>query len=345
VSNVVRFPLATAQRHSGLEIIVEPPHGSHAVQFYEDEAFLFDTAARFVNAGLKAGEPALVVTTKAHRRGIVQRLDRELLEQAQRSGRLSFVDARHLLSTLMIGGLPDPVRFRGSMERVLGQLSAGSPPQLRVRIFGEMVDLLWKDGNVEGALALERLWNEAGSRHSFSLLCAYAMSNFGRECDTAPFTDVCDGHSHVLPTERFLRLDDAAAQLRELSALEQRAELLEGEVARRGQVERALREALRERTRTEMELRASLEREQRARARGDERGLQVARHALRPRSARAAAHDLDDGAPDDHAARALVREPASARARARERSAHAAHDRAAPGFDRGSALGGYRGVP
>ncbi len=32
-----------------------------------------------------------------------------------------------------------------------------------VRAYGEMVDLLWKDGNVDGAVQLEALWNELGT--------------------------------------------------------------------------------------------------------------------------------------------------------------------------------------
>jgi signal transduction histidine kinase len=272
------------QRHAGTDFFAEPPLGAHAVQFYDDEAFLFDTVARFVAAGLKAREPVLVVTTKAHKRGIIRRLDGQAMQDAQESGLLTFVDARHLLSRLMLGGMPDPVRFRGSLERLLAPMSEQSG--VRIRIFGEMVDLLWKDGNPQAAARLEELWNEAGKAHSFSLVCAYAMGNFGREGDAMPFGDLCSGHSHVLPTEHFSRLDDGEAQLRQISALEQRAEALKSESLRGRQLERALRDALRERTRVELELRVSLEREQRSRVAAE------ANEAFRQAFAGRFGHDL-----------------------------------------------------
>jgi hypothetical protein len=42
-----------------------------------------------------------------------------------------------------------------------------------VRAFGEEVALLWSQGNVPGAIALESLWNDVVDHQRFSLLCAY----------------------------------------------------------------------------------------------------------------------------------------------------------------------------
>ena len=46
----------------------------------------------------------------------------------------------------------------------------------RVRCFGEMVGLLWDQGNIEGALELESMWNDLAEHHDFALFCGYAMS-------------------------------------------------------------------------------------------------------------------------------------------------------------------------
>lgn len=266
----MQFPRAAgAQRLWGSELFAEPPLGMHAVQFYDDEAFLFATVARFIAAGLNAGEPVVIITTKVHKRGILQYLEGQGTRHGANEGRLLFVDARHLLSRLMLGGMPDPVRLKAGMVRLFSQASEGLAPGARVRVFGEMADLLWKDGNPAAALRLEELWNEASERHSFSVVCAYAIRNFARESDSAPFTALCNGHSHVLPTERFAGLGEGDPRLCEISVLEQRAEALKGESARNQQLERALRDALKERARVEVELRASLEREQRARAASD----------------------------------------------------------------------------
>src|SRR6185312_10486958 len=52
---------------------------------------------------------------------------------------------------------------------------------LRIHAFGEMVALLWADGNRDGAIRLEELWNELGERRRFALFCAYPIADFGEE--------------------------------------------------------------------------------------------------------------------------------------------------------------------
>ena len=108
-----------------------------------------------------------------------------------------------------------------------------------------MVDVLWTRGDSKAAIRLEELWNEAQHEHSFTLLCAYVMGNFYREGDPEKFMEVCRTHSHVVPTEKFARLDDANARLREISLLQQRARSLEHEIHHRRELEAALRSALR----------------------------------------------------------------------------------------------------
>ncbi len=57
-------------------------------------------------------------------------------------------------------------------------MSAGSG---RVRVFGEMVELLLRDDNPEAAILLEELWNDSVRRHPITLLCAYLMGSFYKE--------------------------------------------------------------------------------------------------------------------------------------------------------------------
>jgi signal transduction histidine kinase len=122
--------------------------------------------------------------------------------------------------------------------------TAGNSASGHFFAYGEMVDLLWRAGKAEAAIALEELWNEIGNDYSFSLLCAYVMDNFNTERDARGFAEVCRTHSRVVPTERYLALQDSDARLREISALQQRARALESEVAHRKQVEKELREAV-----------------------------------------------------------------------------------------------------
>ena len=169
-----------------------------------------------------------------------------------------------MLSEVMVGALPDPVRFRATVTPVLARAAASSEGK-RVRAFGEAVDVLWHEGKSEAAIRLEELWNEQMQSEAMVLLCSYSMANFCREVDTHGFREVCRHHQHVVPAEHYLPRD-ADERSREIALLQQRARALETEIEHRRTLERALREALASRkraeemaTRSEQELRDFLE--------------------------------------------------------------------------------------
>ena len=64
-----------------------------------------------------------------------------------------------------------------------------------VRIYGEMVDVLWSRGREDAALSLEILWNQLIAGRKCSLLCGYS-SGVGQGDG---FHAICNRHSHVLP--------------------------------------------------------------------------------------------------------------------------------------------------
>ena len=66
----------------------------------------------------------------------------------------------------------------------------------RVRVFGEMVDLLWRGGNLPAAARLESLWNEAVATHALALFCAYGLNGEGHDGFPSTLREL---HSHVLP--------------------------------------------------------------------------------------------------------------------------------------------------
>ncbi|HEY3822367.1 MAG TPA: ATP-binding protein [Polyangiaceae bacterium] len=224
----------------------------HGVQFYEDDEYLCDVVARYVGAGLAAGEAVVLIATERHWESIARRLSALTFDVARATGtgRLRYVEARATLSKLLIGGVPDGDRFR----TVIGGLMAAHG---RVRAYGEMVDLLWRDGNLAAALQLEELWNQIARERSISLLCAYLATPFDRELRARELEDICRVHdAHALPRPGRTDLeDDLEGRLRNVGLLEQRARALEDEVGRRKQLEGALREALEAREHLEESLR------------------------------------------------------------------------------------------
>lgn len=170
----------------------------HAVQFYGDDETLFTTVASFLSQGFVDGHPAVVIATEEHRAAILEYLRGRLIDvdKAQKIGSLILLDARQTLDLFMVRGMPDETRFEDSVGRLIADVLAGRRDRIFLRAYGEMVDVLWKDGNSDAAIRLEMLWNTLAQRHGFALLCAYSMSNFFKE--TKGFEAICREHTHVV---------------------------------------------------------------------------------------------------------------------------------------------------
>jgi KaiC/GvpD/RAD55 family RecA-like ATPase len=170
----------------------------HAVQFYGDEDSLFTTVAGFLSQGFVDGHPAIVIATESHRSSILEYLRGRLIdvEQAQRLRNLIMLDAQQTLDKFMQRGMPDPVRFEESVGTLIGNMLEGREEGILIRAYGEMVDVLWKEGKSEAAIRLEMLWNKLAQRFGFALLCGYSMGNFYKQ--TKGFEAVCRQHTHVV---------------------------------------------------------------------------------------------------------------------------------------------------
>ena len=123
------------------------------------------------------GEPVVVIATATHRDAICARLAATGFDVArvQTSGQVTFLDARETFAALMGDGMPEFKLFQRLVGEALEEIRARQRAP-RVRAFAEMVDLLRRDGNSEGALRLEAMWKELGAAQPLSLLCAYGMA-------------------------------------------------------------------------------------------------------------------------------------------------------------------------
>jgi hypothetical protein len=263
---------------------IEEPgrRGNHIVQFYEDDGFLAKTVAEFVGAGFAADQPALIIATPEHRDLITDRLSDHGLDisQIRNAGNLTMLDARETLDLFMVNGTPHRDRFRHTIGEALraSRRKSGSV----IRAYGEMVDILWKEGNTAAAIHLEELWNELAHTYEFSLLCTYAMGNFYKSADGHDFHAICQSHSHVRPTER---ISGANEELRliEITLLQQRAAALENEIKHREELEARLRSTVSSLHARDVERDQLLDRERAARA-DAERARATAEQANRVKS-------------------------------------------------------------
>jgi hypothetical protein len=185
----------------------------HGVQFYEDDEVLIDLISRYVGTALVTGDSAIVIATRRHRDGVAQRLRKRGFDVAVAAdqGRYVALDAARVLAKIMRDGKVDPVACDEHLGKALSAATkAADTARKRVVAFGEMVALLWADGQIDAAIRLEELWNQLAERHAFSLCCAYPMKGFTSSTHAAPFLKICAQHSHVFPAERRVRARAAA---------------------------------------------------------------------------------------------------------------------------------------
>lgn len=173
--------------------------GQHVVQFYESEHNLAVAAGGFLGAGLAAGQTALVVAAAHHRASFEAELASAGIDlaSARACGRYRSLDAEELLATFMVDGEPDGERFDASVGALVRELTASGTP---LRVYGEMVALLWEQGAVTAAMTLEELWNDLGRGSAFELFCAYPSSSLDGSADH--HRSLCESHSAVVPEPR-----------------------------------------------------------------------------------------------------------------------------------------------
>ena len=195
--------------------------GDHVVQFYERDDDLVRLVVGYLAAAVRDGDAVVVVARPDHRAAFLDGLAAAGVdtEQAHADGRLTSLDARETLARFMTDDGIDAAAFDaavGGVVRAAGAGAGGRP----VRAYGEMVALLWEEGDVAGAVELERLWNELGEALPFSLFCAYPTEMVADPQAAEAFAEVCHLHSDVVAgapspadadvSRRFARSWDAA---------------------------------------------------------------------------------------------------------------------------------------
>jgi len=180
---------------TGTEVL-DAGRRDHVVLFYRDEEELADRVSEHLLPAVHGGGVAIVVATPEHRRSFERHLAGAGADVAAACARGAYLapDAHEMLHGFMAAGWPDPAGFWQAISPLLRHAAQAGQP---VRVFGEMVSLLWDADLIDAAVELEALWNELGGQYPFSLLCAYPAqpAACGRQLDA--LTEVCRAHTRV----------------------------------------------------------------------------------------------------------------------------------------------------
>ena len=178
------------------DIDVQRSRPDHLVTFYEHATFLAASLRGFLLEGLLAGETVVVVATPEHRDAFAEALFivGHDVEASRRKGHYIELDAASTLARLVVDGELQADRFE---EEIVDFVTATAAASKGLRIYGEMVALLWQQGAHALALELEDRWNTLLDQVSFPLWCGYPLTAFDTPETTARFHDVCARHTIV----------------------------------------------------------------------------------------------------------------------------------------------------
>ena len=170
--------------------------GDHAVAFYQENE-LAGLVGRYLLSAISGGGVAVLLATPGHRSQVNAWLTAAGtdLTGAWADGSYVPLDADQTIRRFTINGRPDPASFWETMSPVL---AAASRKQGPVRVFGEMVAVLWDAGLADAAIELEALWNEIVRQYPVALLCAYPADAVINEADSDSLAQVCCAHSAVV---------------------------------------------------------------------------------------------------------------------------------------------------
>jgi len=154
--------------------------------------------SRFLQSALARNEATILIATPEHRTAFYSALAAagHDLQTLRASEQLLALDAQSCLDVFMVENMPDADRFKRLIDPLLKKAISCFGT---VAAFGEMVNLLWKQGHVLAAVRLEELWNEAIGRIGFCLMCSYHLDPLNESWENLQQIYRC--HSHIDPID------------------------------------------------------------------------------------------------------------------------------------------------
>lgn len=188
----------------------------HAVQLYQDEDDIAETLARFAADGLELGEGVVVIATSARWMRLAERLRAAgvATHAAVMRGQLRLFGAKGFLSSCMRHGVPERLAFGEAIGDILELMRTRYPV---TRVFSGLTDVLWSEGRVEAACAIERFWGRLARAGPLSILCACPLDSLDGRAYEGALQSVCRLHTHLMPAGDCGAFDEAvSAAIREV---------------------------------------------------------------------------------------------------------------------------------
>lgn len=169
----------------------------HVVQFYRRDEELANEAGAYLADAVRGDGIAVVIATPAHQRALEGRLAAAGLdvEGVRACGDYLATDAEQMVRGFMTDGRPDVASFEHAACSLIEKPARRGQ---RVRVYGELVAVLWEAGLVAAAIELEEMWVGLGRRLPFALWCGYRTGPGAGDDTVDGLAEVCRLHGAVV---------------------------------------------------------------------------------------------------------------------------------------------------
>ncbi len=167
----------------------------HIVEIYDESDAFLDSLEGFVVGGLERSDTVILILTRGHLYALEERIKKHGfdLPALQTEQRYIPLFASDVLEQLMFRGWPEEKLF---MQTIAPLIERAKKNTGRVRVFGEMVAILWAEGQYGATVRMEHLWHDLCQSEGLIVFCAYPNSGFNENAGTTMKT-ICDSHTKV----------------------------------------------------------------------------------------------------------------------------------------------------
>lgn len=174
----------------------------HDIVFYSNDATCVDILADFTIKALRAGKTAVVVATKPHREGFLQKVRADYadvnIDTVIQQGACIILDSGETLRATTLNGLPDRGGLFDKVGGLIESVRKGSGSQRHsVAVCGECSPLLWTEGKKEAAIEFEHLSDELTKMYGIELLCTHPLSSYQGKGNEEGLKRMCAEHMAV----------------------------------------------------------------------------------------------------------------------------------------------------
>lgn len=168
----------------------------HVLQLYDNDEIFLKTLLDFVESGIRYNESVIVVATNSHLNKLEFQMEKNGLnvEKLISSQKYIPLNAEETMEEIMINDRVNEELFVKFTTELLKHAGYGTQ---KVRLFGEIVTLLLKQGNIEATVQQENLTNQLCIRYPFlCVFCAYPKKLMN---DNFHHTkEIYDAHSKII---------------------------------------------------------------------------------------------------------------------------------------------------